>query len=191
MEFKVEMWDPTSVTKPDSKQSDLKKVSATERYREMGITFSKFGMFPDCKWCQLRDLGKDSVERPDERHQLTCEARQLSKPPVDILNGIATPRRGQTKGETNLTSITIPVRTIRKAKVPVLDEHGKKIGEKEVFLTNYKFKTVMIWEHVWNGQEWVPWYVWNPNLKGKPREFVEPTEAEAKWLAGFIKKDKR
>jgi len=158
-----------SVAYADGPKNKIKTEVARKvpQWEKEGIEVPRYMRHPTCPFCGLIDLGKDAPVRPSEIHMLACEKRRLGPKPYIRIDGVMTSKIGVVKGEGSCDSLRFPVRLVRPIEDPVLDNVGNPVldeaGRPEVdrrFLCSYKWKTAQVNNWVWNGTDWVPWYVW-------------------------------
>jgi len=166
MEFKV-----TYLVNEDLPQRVIPKVTKTHleinarkipKHEQLGIKISRRMMHPTCTFCGLEDRGKDAIERPTEKHMLSCEKRELGPKPVDRINGVAFPRRGSFIGHGSGDSMRYPVRQMIPFPEPELDPAtGDPTGEMiDRWSASYRWKTSEVNNWVWNGNDWVTCHEW-------------------------------
>lgn len=190
IEFKVSLFVPTVNEGAKSRASVLKPENKPKKWEELGIRVPKLWAHPDCQFCGLVDAGKKAIERPNLKHQLTCRERAMGVKPfvrIPMFDSYGrdtgkfddVERRGSFVGEAPTVSLTVPVRLVRM--IPERDDDGNPIinedtGKQEIRpVCTYDRKTYDAEEWVWNGDEWVPWFVF---LKQKPPDPDAPPASE-------------
>lgn len=155
-----------------------------------GIKVSRWRYHPDCPFCGLTDLGKEAPERPTEVHVLNCTSRPLGPQPyehVSVLDSYGRPtnktekrvRPGTYVGQAVQSTIKYGVRVMRKLPT-------RYPGEEPFWHCSYKLKPATVYNWVWDGKAWVPWFEMSTGFdKNYFARNESLSEEEERWMAAF------
>lgn len=198
MLFKVAIFQPTPSDPKASLSNPKKKAVEPKPPRDDGIEVTRFMWHPTCPFCGLQDRGKESPERPNEKHMLLCKDRCLTPKPfteIELFDFYGFPtgkterkeRTGSFIGEMAPISLRIPVRQIIKVKVKVIEDGVDTGRVEEKFMCTYRWKVVNTYDWWWDGKAWQPWYAKNKKVDEIPTPKAELTKQETGWLAAFVR----